>query len=171
MAAKKNARKPVKENKRVDDVVDDDVIDIEELPDLGGATDSAQQQMTAPPSGAGMMDSPPSFLNAEGMDMNPFKEIAKLINSDDIKSKSILTGKQIIILTKLETVRDMYIQNDFIYQAKQIDLLVKNFMVLVISKDGTSRKQFIEAMQRGSDRAENIAAMQAMRMQGGGMRV
>lgn len=104
-------------------------------------------------------------------DNNSFKEISKLLTEDGIRSKTILNDKQIRYLTRIESMYEIYMENGMNYQAKQLKIIARNFMTMVVNKDGSSRKQFIEAMQRGADRAEALQAEKAMRTLGGGMRI
>lgn len=101
---------------------------------------------------------------------NPFVELKNLITEKNIKVKTILTEKQIIRLHRIQTViSDLNVTlSDFpeniknATQRKKSMIAVKklleeynnNFMTLVINKDGLSRKQFIEALHKGSEKAE-----------------
>jgi len=107
----------------------------------------------------------------EGADNeSPFKELLNLISSDDIEVKTVLTENQVTRLQKmgmlyalLETAGDSLPKNSKDYDKRvgnieKVKDLVDNysncFMKLIINKDGLSRKQFIEALHKGSEKAE-----------------
>lgn len=90
-------------------------------------------------------------------DNNPFKELRHLITSKNIDVKTLLTEKQIIVNHKLNTLQnqlDMEDSSEAKKCAKMLDFFSNRYMTLVINKEGKSRQQFIEALHRGGDRAE-----------------
>jgi hypothetical protein len=91
-------------------------------------------------------------------DNNPFKELRHLISDQQIDVKSILTDKQITVNHKLNTLQNLFEMESGSEEAQKCAQMLKHFsnryMTLVINKDGLSRRQFIEALHRGGDRAE-----------------
>lgn len=88
---------------------------------------------------------------------NPFKELRHLITDQHIDVKSILTEKQVTVNHKLNTLQNLFEMEDSSEARKCADMLKhfsNRYMTLVINKDGLSRKQFIEALHRGGDKAE-----------------
>jgi hypothetical protein len=87
---------------------------------------------------------------------NPFKELKNLISKQDIDVKSLLTDKQIVINHKLNMLQKLY-EMDSSESSMECATMLKYFtnryMTLVINKDGMSRKQFIEALHKGEDKA------------------
>jgi hypothetical protein len=88
---------------------------------------------------------------------NPFKELKNLISRQDIDVKSLLTDKQIVINHKLNMLQKLY-EMDGSKSSTECATMLKYFtnryMTLVINKDGMSRKQFIEALHKGEDKAQ-----------------
>lgn len=99
---------------------------------------------------------------------NPFIELRNLISSKEIDVKTVLNSTQIVRLQKLNILEDLIdegqdnMSNDNNTKRRKnlekIKGLLKNYqnnyMKLVINREGLSRKQFIEALHKGSDKAE-----------------
>lgn len=109
---------------------------------------------------------------------NPFVELRNLITSKNIEVKTILTPRQVTINHKLRTVSEQLrssvavlkrsgISKERIDNINLVSQMIHNFsydwLTLIINKDGTSRKQFIEALHKGAEKAEEAknAALQS----------
>lgn len=85
---------------------------------------------------------------------NPFKELENLITSKDINVKTFLTDRQVVVMHKLETLYGMYKNAGEMQSANMIKNYGTTFMTLIINKGGLSRSQYIEAIGRGREKAE-----------------
>jgi len=101
---------------------------------------------------------------------NPFKELRNLITAKDIDVKTVLSEKQVTRLQKINMLHSLlqtaetnlpvkskdYLarKESIIKVRKLVDNYQNSFMKLIINKDGLSRKQFIEALHKGSEKAE-----------------
>jgi hypothetical protein len=102
---------------------------------------------------------PESFSEETGNEKidNPFIELRHLITNKDIDVKTILTDEQIVMAHKLNNLSHILIMSedeDAEKGAERLNFFINNMFSLRINKDGTSRKQFIEALHKGSERAE-----------------
>ena len=85
---------------------------------------------------------------------NPFKELENLITSKDIEVKTFLTDRQVVVMHKLGNLYDIYQEAGETSSAKMIKNYARTFMTLIINKNGLSRTQYIEAIGRGREKAE-----------------
>lgn len=113
---------------------------------------------------------------------NPFLELRQLVSDKKINVKTILTEPQIIRLHRINTVindLDVSIESfdksnrnseERIKAMNNVKKLLtgytNNFMTLVINKEGTSRKQFIEALSKGTEKAEESRRDKTLKMLG-----
>lgn len=95
-----------------------------------------------------------SETDYQSVETNPFKELENLISSKNIDVKTFLTERQVVHMHKLGTLYDLYRAAGMTDAATLIKGFADRFMTLIINKGGLSRSQFIEAIGRGRERAE-----------------
>lgn len=112
-------------------------------------------------------------LNADNEKVdNPFIELRNLITKKGIDTRTILTEQQAIRLHRLRRISDIYheeigsIKTNDIERLENmrkckslVDSFGNDFMTLIINTDGTSRKQFIDALHKGAEKAEEAKAV------------
>lgn len=92
---------------------------------------------------------------------NPFLELRALITGKDIDTKTVLTNEQIVHMHKLDMLEEFF--NDEEEASLILERFKNSYMKYVINKDGISRKQFIEALQRGAEKAEQAQASKVLK--------
>lgn len=108
-----------------------------------------------------------SYDRRAGQDDNPFKELENLITDKAIDVKTFLTDRQVVLMHKLETLKQIYEDAGDSEGAAMIRHFSQRFMTLIINKDGLSRSQFIEAIGRGRERAEEAKREKLQQYMGG----
>lgn len=92
---------------------------------------------------------------------NPFVELRNLITEDGIDVKTVLTSDQVLHMHKLDMMEELLGEDA---QALQMLRRFKQtYMKFIINKDGLSRKQFIEALHKGAEKAEQARERQQLK--------
>ena len=92
--------------------------------------------------------------NYQQSDDNPFKELQTLVTAKDIDVKTFLSERQVVVMHKLSTLSALFHTAGNEEGAGMIDHYINRFMTLIINKNGLSRSQYIEAIGKGRERAE-----------------
>ena len=87
-------------------------------------------------------------------DDNPFRELETLVTGQGIDLKTLLTERQVVVMHKLSTLQKLYEEEGITEASTLIEHFATRFMTLIINKDGLSRSQYIEAIGKGRERAE-----------------
>lgn len=96
-------------------------------------------------------------LEKKNDDDNPFKELKNLISKQEIDVKTVLNDHQVIALHKLNTLEQVFRNDDNLKSHECAELLkyfTERYMTLVINKEGLSRRQFIDALHKGDEKVQ-----------------
>lgn len=83
---------------------------------------------------------------------NPFVELRNLITGQGIDVKTVLTSDQILHMHKLDMMESLLSEDPEALET--LRRFKKTYMTYIINKEGLSRKQFIEALHKGAEKAE-----------------